>query len=117
MAKYKIPRHPVFRDFALVKTINGLFICPDWIPVEDGTTRDDIEFDDDIIIESGVASTELKAEPQKDMEFNVPSSNGKSTYLVKFHRGVWSCTCPASTFRRGNCKHIKEFETKVDSNI
>lgn len=107
MAKYKIPRHPVFRDFALVKTTNGLFICPDWIPVDEGTTREDVEFSDDIIIEKPILSSELKAEPQRDLEFVVPSSNGKSEYLVRFQRGVWSCNCPASSFRRGDCKHIK----------
>ena len=115
MAKYKIPRHRVFQTFGIVKTLNGTFICPGWIPVEDGTTRDDVEFSDDIIIEPVSDSTEVKPEPQKDIEFKVPSSNGKSEYVVKRQRGIWSCNCPASTFRRGNCKHIKELETKVNS--
>lgn len=107
MAKYKIPHHPVFNDFALVKTLSGTYICPYWIPVDEGTTREDIEFDDSVIIEKPILSTELKAEPQRDLEFRVPSSNGKSEYLVRFQRGVWSCNCPASSFRRGDCKHIK----------
>ncbi len=117
MAKYKIPRDRVFKDFGIVTTLSGTYICPGWIPVDEGTTREDVEFSDDIIIEKPINSIELKPETQKDLEFVVPSSNGKSEYLVKFQRGVWSCNCPASTFRRGNCKHIKELETKVDSHI
>jgi hypothetical protein len=108
MEKIKIPRHPVFRDFALVQTISGLYVCPNWIPVPDGTTREDIEFADDMIIDQVKASSEVTKESQQGIEFNVPSSNGKSTYIVKFQRGVWSCTCPAASFRRGNCKHVKE---------
>ena len=107
MAKYKIPRDRVFKDFGIMKTLSGTFICPGWIPVDEGTTREDVEFSDDIIIEKPILSSELKAEPQRDLEFVVPSSNGKSEYLVKFQRGVWSCNCPASSFRRGDCKHIK----------
>ena len=107
MAKYKIPRNPVFKDFGIMRTLNGTFICPGWIPVDEGTTREDVEFSDDIIIEKLTLSTQLKTEPLKDLEFKIPSSNGKSEYLVRFQRGVWSCNCPASSFRRGDCKHIK----------
>lgn len=116
MAKYKIPHHPVFRDFAIVKTINGTFICPGWIPVDADTTRDDVEFTETVNI---VKNEDVLETPKIDQlkEFKVPSSNGKSEYLVKFQHGVWSCTCPASTFRRGNCKHIKEIETKENAYI
>lgn len=112
MAKYKIPRDRVFKDFGIMRTLSGTYICPGWIPVDEGTTRDDVEFSDDIIIEKPINSTQLKAEQPVDLEFKVPSSNGKSEYLVKYHRevnqkGVWSCNCPASNFRRGDCKHIK----------
>jgi len=109
--KIKIPRHRVFRDFALVQTINGLYVCPDWIPVPDGTTREDIEFSDDIIIDPVKASSEVTKEPQQDLKYTIPSSNGKTTYDVTFRNGVWNCNCPASSFRRGHCKHIKHFET------
>ena len=107
MAKYKIPRDRVSKDFGIMRTLSGTYICPGWIPVDEGTTRDDVEFDDNIIIEKPIVPTQLKAEPQVDLEFVVPSSNGKTEYLVKFQRGVWSCNCPASSFRRGDCKHIK----------
>lgn len=115
MAKYKIPRDRVFKDFGIMKTISGTYICPGWIPVDEGTTREDVEFSDDIIIEKPINSTELKAQPQVDLEFVVPSSNGKTEYLVKFQRGVWSCNCPASSFRRGDCKHIKALSIENQS--
>ena len=113
MSKIKIPRHPVFRDYGIVNLPTGTYVCPGWIPVPKGTTRNDIEFSDDIIIEPEVTSAEVKSvieKPQK-IEHSVTSSNGKTQYTVTFDRNMWSCTCPASTFRRGHCKHIKMFET------
>jgi hypothetical protein len=115
MAKYKIPRDRVFKDFGIMKTISGTYICPGWIPVDEGTTRNDVEISDDIIIEKPINSTQLKPETQRDLEFVVPSSNGKSEYLVKFQRGVWNCNCPASSFRRGDCKHIKALSIENQS--
>lgn len=117
MTKYKIPRDRVFKDFALVRTLTGLYVCPGWIHVDEGTTREDIEFSDDITIESEIVSTETPKTFQKDLEFRVPSSNGKSEYLVTYKRGQWNCNCPASSFRRGHCKHIKSLETKIEVNI
>lgn len=107
MAKYKIKKHPPFRDFVFVETLRGMYICPGWIPVDKGTTRNDVEFEDDIIIESDKQSSESSNINQPDQEFMVPSSNGKSEYLVTFKRGQWNCNCPASSFRRGHCKHIE----------
>jgi hypothetical protein len=117
MAKYKITRHPVFKDFGLVTTLNGLYICPGWIPVDEGTTRDDIEFSDDITVNKNKQPLKSPEIAQKDLEFKVPSSNGKSEYLVTFKRGQWNCNCPASSFRRGHCKHIKALETIQDNQI
>lgn len=113
MTKYKIPRDRVFKDFALVQTLTGLYVCPGWIQVDKGTTRNDIEFSDDILIKSEIVSTETPKISQKDVEFKVHSSNGKSEYLVTFKGGQWNCNCPASSFRRGYCKHIKALETKI----
>jgi hypothetical protein len=117
MTKYKIPRPAVFKDFGILRTISGTYVCPGWIPVDEGTTRKDIEFSDDITIEPGIVSVETSKTSQKDLEFKVPSSNGKSEYLVTFKRGQWNCNCPASSFRRGHCKHIKALETKIEVNI
>jgi hypothetical protein len=112
MSKYKIPRDRVFKDFGIIKTLKGTYICPGWIPVDEGTTRDDVEFSDDIIIEPVSNSTQVKPETAvvKDIEHTVTSSNGKSEYIVSFKRGIWNCTCPAANFRRGDCKHIKMFK-------
>jgi hypothetical protein len=117
MAKYKIPRPAVFKDFGILRTISGTYVCPGWIPVDEGTTREDIEFSDDITIKPGIVSVATPKIPQKDLEFKVPSSNGKSEYLVTFKRGQWNCNCPASSFRRGHCKHIKALETKIEIDI
>lgn len=117
MAKYKIPRHPVIRDFGIVKILGSTYICPGWIPVDEGTTRDDVEFSDDIIIENSKDVPEVKRLKTKDIREVIKSSNGKSEYIVSFQRGVWGCTCPAATFRRGKCKHIKEVETKHNLDI
>ena len=111
MTKYKIPRPVVFKDFGILKTISGTYVCPGWIPVDEGTTREDIEFSDDITIEPCRVSPEVIKIQQEDREFTIASSNGKSEYLVTFKKGQWNCNCPARSFRRGDCKHIKHFET------
>ena len=36
----------------------------------------------------------------------VPGSNG-AIYTVTNDRGSWTCTCPASKWQAGECKHIK----------
>jgi hypothetical protein len=117
MTKYKIHRDRVFKDFALVRTLTGLYVCPGWIHVDEGTTREDIEFSDDVTVEIGIIPTGTPKMPQTDLEFKVSSSNGNSEYLVTYRRGQWNCNCPASSFRRGHCKHIKSFETKIEIDI
>ena len=117
MAKYKIKRHSLFKDFVFVETLSGMYICPGWIPVDAGTTWDDVEFEDDILIKKDEQSSESSNIDQPAQEFRVPSSNGKSEYLVTFKKGIWNCNCPASSFRYGHCKHIKNLETKINLNI
>jgi hypothetical protein len=46
------------------------------------------------------------AEPVKGKEYQVPGSQG-NVYTVTEEHGVWSCTCPASRWQKGQCKHIK----------
>jgi len=36
----------------------------------------------------------------------VPGSKG-AVYTVTNDRGSWTCTCPASKWQRGECKHIQ----------
>ena len=35
-----------------------------------------------------------------------------NVYTVTDDNGSWSCTCPASKWQKGECKHIKELKTK-----
>jgi hypothetical protein len=41
----------------------------------------------------------------------VLGSNG-AVYTVTNDRGSWACTCPASKWQKGECKHIKELKLK-----
>ena len=38
-------------------------------------------------------------------EYKVPGSKG-AIYTVTDDNGSWSCTCPASKWQKGECKHI-----------
>ena len=110
MNKIKIPRHPVFKSFAIVTIGDEQWVCPGWIQIPFGTSRDDIEWSDDIIIEKKKVVTEVKA--VQNQSHKVLSSNGKKEYDVTLMNGIWSCTCPAANFRRGDCKHIKGIKEK-----
>lgn len=104
--KIQIPRHPVIRDFAIVKTLSGTYVCPGWHPVPPDTTRADIE------LVNITPEKEVQDVPKKStmaLEFQIPSSNGKSMYTVKRSPGgVWSCNCPATQYFSKTCKHIKK---------
>lgn len=39
-------------------------------------------------------------------QYQVPGSKG-AIYTVTNDAGSWSCTCPASKWQKGPCKHIK----------
>jgi hypothetical protein len=39
----------------------------------------------------------------------VPGSNG-AIYTVTNNRGAWTCSCPASRWQKGDCKHIKQIK-------
>ena len=109
MKTYKIQRQPPFRDFAIVKTLSGTYVCPGWHPVEPGTTREQIilvEPKDAPVINKPVKKF-VTNQVKQTKTFKVLSSNGKSYYNVQFDGKDWSCDCPASNFFRGPCKHIK----------
>lgn len=42
-------------------------------------------------------------------EYRVPGSKG-AIYTVTDDAGAWSCTCPASRWQKGDCKHIKSLK-------
>ena len=45
------------------------------------------------------------------IEHRVIGSRG-DIYVVTDDRGVWSCTCPASKWQKGECKHILSIKVK-----
>jgi hypothetical protein len=42
--------------------------------------------------------------------YRVGGSKG-AIYTVTNDRGSWTCTCPASKWQKGECKHIKQLKT------
>ena len=46
-----------------------------------------------------------------DQVFEVASSSGDGFYTVSVISSQWSCSCPHNTFRKVECKHIKEVRT------
>lgn len=46
-----------------------------------------------------------------DQVFEVASSSGDGFYTVSVTGSQWSCSCPHNTFRKVECKHIKEVRT------
>ena len=42
-------------------------------------------------------------------QYQVPGSKG-AIYTVTDDHGSWSCTCPASKWQKGECKHIKQLK-------
>jgi hypothetical protein len=42
-------------------------------------------------------------------QHQVPGSKG-AVYIVTNDRGSWTCTCPASKWQRGDCKHIVQLK-------
>ena len=51
-----------------------------------------------------------KEEPEAvGVQHKVLGSNG-AIYTVTDDHGTWSCTCPASKWQKGECKHIKQLK-------
>jgi hypothetical protein len=46
--------------------------------------------------------------------FRVPGSKG-AVYTVTNDRGSWTCTCPASKWQAGECKHIRQVNSNTVS--
>jgi len=44
-------------------------------------------------------------------QYQVPGSKG-AIYTVSDDNGAWSCTCPASKWQRGECKHIVKLKAE-----
>ena len=112
MNKIKIKHPTVINDFGIVTLSGTTYVCPGWYKVPTGTHREDIEFISDITIKRKKAVVGEPTESSREVNIMVDSSNGKSQYNVTYRNGVWGCTCPASNFRRGDCKHIKQIKDK-----
>jgi hypothetical protein len=57
-------------------------------------------------------SVEDQPEPAKGREYRV-SGSGRNVYTVTDDAGSWSCTCPASKWQKGECKHIVKLKTEA----
>jgi hypothetical protein len=55
----------------------------------------------------------LTEEPEESVgtQYRVPGSKG-AIYTVTNDSGAWSCTCPASKWQKGDCKHILAMQSK-----
>lgn len=99
--------------FAIVNILDKTYVCPGWVEVPQGTTRDQIELTSDLPTikkKKSIETSEVKKVKTEILKFKALSSKGDKTYDVTSINGEWDCTCPASTFFRGPCKHIKKFK-------
>lgn len=111
MELYTLPHSPFYGDtFGIIQLGNNTYVVPHWYEVKEGTTRDQIQFE---VVEEKVSPPPKKPKP-KNQTWEVISSNGKITYIIR-GGDTFSCTCPANQFRRGDCKHIKEIKSKLNS--
>ena len=53
---------------------------------------------------------EEEPEVSTGKEYKVPGSTG-AIYTVTDDNGSWSCTCPASKWQKGECKHIRALKS------
>jgi hypothetical protein len=116
MQKFIIPADPHYKKvFAIVNILDKTYVCPGWHEVPHGTTREQIEIDMDAI----PVKEEPLVEAVKNSSYEVMVKGSKpgKEYKVKFERNMWSCTCPAANFRRGDCKHVKAEQNKLKINV
>lgn len=58
-------------------------------------------------------SLQDRKDPVENNKWEVSNSKGTGTYEVKYSGSYWSCTCPANSYRRTDCKHIKQIQEKI----
>ena len=106
MEYYTFPQDNFYGSvFGIVTTKSGTYVCPGWHPVPEGTTREQIRFEASVITPKKEVA--IKEPENGSYETVVPGSKPGKEYTVKLHKGIWSCTCPAASFQRGHCKHVK----------
>lgn len=56
----------------------------------------------------------LEEEPEvvAGKQYRVPGSKG-AIYTVTNDSGSWTCTCPASKWQRGDCKHVVKLKSEA----
>jgi hypothetical protein len=121
MNKIVLPLHNHYKDvFGIAKTLSGWFVTPGWHEVPEGTTREQIEFDPALEPwtppdhKPTPVVVEVKSNPTESKSWMVEGSRPGVKYTVLFNGKAWSCTCPASQFRRhSDCKHIKNKKEEV----
>ncbi len=79
-----------------------------WIPVPDGTTRDDLP---KYMTWETYSAPKATESPQMD-RWTVEGSKGNS-YRVEAYNGSWRCSCKGYEFRR-KCRHIEEVKQNVE---
>lgn len=47
-----------------------------------------------------------------DVIEEVVKGSKDNTYIVRRENDKWSCTCPAGSYRKGDCKHVKAMKEK-----
>lgn len=93
--------------FAIVRTGSGTYVCPGWHPVPNGTTRDQIKFDETVTVSKKKPLPPAPKQTVSKQEWQVSGSKPGVKYTITEINGKWDCTCPAKNFFRGDCKHIK----------
>jgi hypothetical protein len=99
--------------FSIANISDKTYVMPGWHEVPSGTTRENIELTSDLSntkLKYPPKGTEIKIEKPKKLSFKALSSKGDKSYDVTLFNGEWNCTCPASKFFKGHCKHIKKFK-------
>ena len=99
--------------FGIVNVGGKTYVCPGWIEVPLGTTREQIELDFELPIIKPEVAEDAPKTPSKALKFEAKSSKGDKIYTVTFENGRWDCTCPARMYFKGHCKHIKKFESET----
>ena len=110
--------------FGIARTLSGTYITPGWHPVPEDTTRDQIEFDESLPLwyppdmdPNKVAKKMEEAKIEQPVtnksNWKIEASKPGTFYNVTFNGTYWKCTCPANSFRRGDCKHITKVKSKL----
>jgi hypothetical protein len=99
---YKVPNHPVFKSFGIMRLPSGTYICPGWIKVPDGTTREQVEWETPL----------PKSSVPEWSEHFVKGTTGDYKVTISEQFGD-RCTCPGYGFRK-KCRHIEEVKRHKD---